>query len=164
MKDCLIRTMLFCLYRAMRFLERHDTRAAALSADIPEGFRCRIMGCPSANAPAITMAKTKRGLRRIGRPRDMEEPADATIVFKNKNDALKIVLGLMGISQAYAEHAFYLRGNINETMQFVSWMELTEAYLFPRVMARRILREVPKKELPALAVYGGMIFDGRRRK
>ena len=50
-------------------------------------------------------------------------------------------------------HAFILKGNINEAMGIVRVVDLVEGYLFPRFMSRRILKEVPRKRVPALVVY-----------
>lgn len=67
--------------------------------------------------------------------------------------AFRVFTGRMGIAGAYAAHAFTLRGNINRTMGVVRIVDMVEGYLFPRFMTRRILKDTPKKELPALAVY-----------
>lgn len=51
-----------------------------------------------------------------------------------------------------------MKGNPNETLELVRSMELAEAYLFPRLLTRRLLPEVPKKQCPALFVYAKLLF------
>ena len=38
-------------------------------------------------------------------------------------------------------------------MGIVRVVDLVEGYLFPRFMTRRILKELPKKQVPTLVVY-----------
>ena len=60
--------------------------------------------------------------------------------------------GLQG-SSAYAEHRFTLKGDIGVTMGLVRMIDIAEAYLFPRIMTKRILRSVPYKEKSTLTIY-----------
>ena len=44
-------------------------------------------------------------------------------------------------------------------MSFVRCVEYAEAYLFPRIMTRRILREIPEKRLSTLQVYALSVVE-----
>lgn len=73
--------------------------------------------------------------------------------FKTVTGAFRVLSGQIGISEAYARHLFSLEGDIYQTMSFVRCVEYLEAYLFPEFMSRRILREVPPRQLGMLQVY-----------
>ena len=66
--------------------------------------------------------------------------------------------GQIGIAQAYAQHRFTLRGNMGLAMPFVRCVDIAEGYLFPAVLARRILKRRPKKEISTARVYLAVLF------
>jgi hypothetical protein len=65
---------------------------------------------------------------------------------------------MCGIADAYAQHRFAMKGDIAATLQLVRCMEMAEAYLFPRMMSRRILKAVPDKQVSSLRVYAAVVF------
>ena len=83
----------------------------------------------------------------------MAQHTDITMRFKTVTGAFRVLSGQIGISEAYARHLFSLEGDIYQTMSFVRCVEYLEAYLFPEFMSRRILREVPPRQLGMLQVY-----------
>lgn len=44
----------------------------------------------------------------------------------------------MGITEAYAQHRFMVKGDIAEIMSIVRCIELAEVYLFPKIITKRI--------------------------
>lgn len=155
MKNFVCSVVFFFLYRGLRVLQKKDSRVRADLAAIPENFSLRLEASPKPGAASIVMVNHAGGLRR-GKKKD---DAKIVVTFKSLNTAFRVVTGRMGISECYARHAFYLKGNINEAMGFIRGMEYVEAYLFPRFITKRILKRVPKKELPSLAVYA-MVLTG----
>lgn len=155
MKRLICSAVFFFLYRGLRVLQKKDTRVREDLSAIPENFSLRLEASPERGAPSVVMVNTACGIRRGRR----EDSAKIVVTFKNLDTAFQVVTGRMGISECYARHAFYLKGNINEAMGFIRGMEYVEAYLFPKFMTRRILKRIPKKELPTLAVYA-MVLAG----
>lgn len=153
MKNFVCRAVFFFLYRGLRVLQKKDSRVRADLAAIPEGFSLRLEASPKAGAASVVMVNHADGLRR-GKKGD---GAKIVVTFKSLNTAFRVVTGRMGVWECYARHAFYLKGNINEAMGFIRGMEYVEAYLFPRLITRRILKRVPEKELSSLAVYAGVL-------
>ena len=100
------------------------------------------------------MTGTEEGFRKL--PQDT--PGDVTIRFKSPDDAFRVFTGQIGIAQAYAQHRFTLRGNMGLAMPFVRCVDITEGYLFPWVLARRILKRRPKKEVSTARVYLAVLF------
>ncbi len=136
------------LYRAMRVLSRCDSRVREELLALPEGQTVRFSVSPHARSKYLSFQITGGTIRKA----PGAEP-DIHITFKSEAMAFRVFTGRMGIAGAYAAHAFMLRGNINEAMGIVRVVDLVEGYLFPRFMSRRILKEVPQKQVPSLAVY-----------
>lgn len=82
-----------------------------------------------------------------------------SISFKSVDILFKLVTGRLGVSKAYAEHRFLLKGEIKDAMSFVRVIDRTEGYLFPSIMTKRILKEVPKREKPMLEIYGRLLLN-----
>ena len=83
---------------------------------------------------------------------DIEDP-DIMISFKSIDGAFLVFSGQIGTSQAYSQHRFMVKGDIAAVMSAVRCIDLTEAYLFPKIMTKRILRKVPKKQISSILVY-----------
>lgn len=77
-----------------------------------------------------------------------------TMRFKSVEGAFRVLSGQIGVADAYAEHLFSLEGDIYQAMSFVRCVDYAEAYLFPGFWAKRILKEVPSKQMSSLQVYG----------
>lgn len=137
------------LFRAIRVLSHCDSRVKQELLQMPQGRTVRLSVSPDEKAPRLTFSVSGGTVHKESR----EIQPDIHIVFKNEAMAFRVFTGRMGIAGAYAAHAFTLRGNINETMGIVRVVDLVEGYLFPKFMTRRILKEIPEKELPTLAVY-----------
>ena len=81
-----------------------------------------------------------------------------TIRFKSPADAFRVFTGQLSVAQAYAQHRFTLRGSMGLAMPFVRCVDIVEGYLFPAIMARRILKRLPKKEVSTARVYAAVLF------
>lgn len=137
------------LYRAIRVLSHCDSRIRQELLELPQGQTVKLSVSPAAQSHSLSFTVSDGTIRRA----DKTVVPDIHITFKNEAMAFRVFTGRMGIAGAYAAHAFTLRGNINRTMGVVRIVDMVEGYLFPRFMTRRILKDTPKKELPALAVY-----------
>ena len=142
------RTVLAVLLRALRVLYREDSRIRTEIDSWPEGLTLKLKCGPGGAVLALQKSGTY-GIRRLR----AAQHTDITMNFKSVQGAFRVLSGQVGISEAYARHLFSLEGDIYQTMSFVRCVEYAEAYLFPRIMTRRILREIPEKRLSTLQGY-----------
>lgn len=142
------RLVLEVLFRGMRVLYRKDSRVRAEMEGWEKGLTLRIVCGPGGAALGLRQ-DDRDGVIRLW----AAQHADITMRFKSVSGAFRVLSGQIGISEAYSRHLFSLEGDIYQTMSFVRCVEYLETYLFPGFMSRRILREVPEKELSALQVY-----------
>lgn len=148
LKSFICSVVLAVLFRALRFLNRKDSRMRAQFSNYTDGCRFCIRAGMEPGSPCLSFCIHRGYLIACS-----DRNADLEITFKSIHDAFLVFTGQLGIGAAYAEHRFFMRGNPNEAMELVSCMELAEAYLFPRILSRRLMLRVPRKEFPSLLVY-----------
>ena len=81
-----------------------------------------------------------------------------TVRFKSPADAFRVFTGQIGVAQAYGEHRFVVKGNLSLALAFTRCVDRVEGYLFPAVLAKRILKRLPKKEVSSLRVYASVLL------
>ena len=140
-----------CLCRALKFLSRRDSHIQAEAARWPEGKTLRL---EIPGAKGFTVTGSKDGFRVL--PRDTR--GDVTIRFKSPSDAFKVFTGQISVAQAYGQHRFVLKGNMGLAMPFVRCVDRVEGYLFPAVLAKRILKRLPVKEVSSARVYAAVLL------
>lgn len=141
------RVILFFLYRAMRVLFKYDTRIHKEISGWPIGMTIVLSACE--NGPKLCLRRVSCGIVKVN---DIEEP-DILITFKSIDGAFLVFSGQIGTFKAYAQHRFLVKGEIAQVMSIVRCIDLTEAYLFPVIITRRILRKVPEKQIGSIRVY-----------
>jgi hypothetical protein len=140
-----------CLFRALKFLSVKDSKIKGEVVRWPEGKALRL---EIPGAKGFTITGTKAGFQKL--PQDAK--GDVTIRFKTPADAFRVFTGQISVAQAYAQHRFVLKGNMGLAMPFVRCVDIAEGYLFPAILARRILKKLPKKEVSTLRVYAAVLF------
>ena len=143
-----------CLVRALKYLSTADSKIRSEAHAWPNGKTLRL---EVPGAGGFTVTGTPWGFKKL----DKETPGDVTIRFKSPSDAFRVFTGQMGVAQAYAQHKFVLRGDMALAMPFVRCVDITEGYLFPDLLAKRILKRLPEKEVSTARVYGSILLGGR---
>lgn len=146
-KKLFAQIILFFLYRGMRVLYRLDSRVKEEVDGWPLGRTVVLRA--SQEGPVLCMKRVSWGLARV---RPVAHP-EIEIAFKSLDGAFLVFSGQIGTAGAYAQHRFAVKGEVSAVMSVVRCMDLTEAYLFPKVITRRILRRVPVKQTSSINVY-----------
>lgn len=83
-----------------------------------------------------------------------------TCALRIKSLPLSFLLftGQMGLAQAYAQHAFTMKGDVADVMRLARLVNLVEAYLFPKFITKHILTDIPKTEVCFLRIYGAILL------
>ncbi len=148
--------ILHFLFHGLNVLYRKDERVRLEMDAWEDGFVWGIgMG---EGAPALYMKKTGEGLLRLSGRETGPEEMDLMIRFKSVDAAFQVMSGQIGVAGSYARHGFALKGDIARAMSVVRCMDLAEAYLFPRLICRRILKEIPKKRMGLVRTYLAVLF------
>ena len=139
--------VMLVLYRAIKVLAREDSRIMNEFLSWKDGLTVALEASPDGTA--IYMQKYGDKLKRTKACSNV----DIRITFRSVDAAFLVLTGQMGVARAYAEHRFMLNGDICQTMSLVRCIDIAESYLFPRLLTKRILRKVEKKEFSTLRVY-----------
>lgn len=153
-KISLAKVIFWFLGRGFQAVAKVDRNIAEEVAGWPEGLS--IMLKIDEYGPCLVMQKCNGKLLYQG---SQEIKADFGVYFKNIEVALLVLTGRMGIAQTYAEHRFYMKGDIMAYgMALVRCLYAVEAYLFPGFMARKIINKMPEKSSNSFRVYAGTIL------
>ena len=83
---------------------------------------------------------------------------DLSIIFKSYKGALLLVLGQIGVYEGYAQHRFIVEGDFIKGMPFVRILYYVEVYLFPKIISKKILKEMPNRSSTKLNAYLRLLF------
>ncbi len=148
------RIVLEVLYRSFRVLYRKDSRVRKEIDGWADDLTLKLV-CGFGGAVLVVRHDREHGIVKLKRA----QKADITMRFKSVEGAFQVLSGQKSVADAYAEHLFFLEGDIFQTMSFVRCVEYLEGYLFPGFMSRRILKELPGKQIPALEVYALALLE-----
>ena len=153
MKRTICKVFAHFLYRGMKVLYKRDERVKSEidSLKVGEAFALRFS---LDDEKCVAIEKTDKGLIK----RKNFKKGDNIITFKTLDLALKVMTGQKGLSTAYCEHDFILKGSINSVMVFTRVVEVVMAHLLPKKMLRKILREVPSRKISMFKTYLLAIF------
>ena len=118
----------------------------------PDGFT--VLFKVMTNGPFLLLQKKNSKLRVIG---TKEDSADLVVIFKNVDGAFLIMTAQLGFPMGYAEHRLAVEGNLAGSMALIRISDAVQSYLFPKIIARLVLKRVPEMTLRRwgvrLAIY-----------
>ncbi len=130
-----------------------DERVSKEITTWEEGFTVML----SASAETRTIIGIRDGALRVLETDD-NSTETLEIAFKSPEKAIKVCIGHSGLSDAYAQHAFVLKGDIFKCMSLVRIVNIVENYLFPAFITRKVLKQRPPKLVSSFRVYGKTLF------
>ena len=104
----------------------------------PEGFTIVMKVMPGG--PCMVMTKIGERMKYMG---GKEREADLLVMFKNLESALLVLTAQMGTPQAFAECRVSVKGNLTDAMIMTRCLNVTQAYLMPKFMGKKIMKRVP---------------------
>ena len=146
-KKFVSKIVLFFLYKGFKVTYKYDENVKKEINLLENGFTA-IIDTGMKNVKLI-IKKEENKLVRL----KSTENADIEIVFKSIDVAFRMFTGRLGVSRAYAEHRFTLKGEIPQAMVLVRCIDIVEAYLFPKIITKGILKYQPKKNIGILRTY-----------
>ncbi len=156
------RAKLFAVQAGLFLLGRALEAAAVLDRDVRnevDGWNdpMTIMLHVQSHGPSMVLKKQDGVLRYAG---SSPVDADLTIYFKNLESAFLVFSAQMGSPQGSAEHRVSLKGDASQAMSLIRCMEIAQAYLFPKVIARQCLKSVPPLTLKRAVIRAGILGLG----
>lgn len=143
-----VAVVLRVVHAALIELMQLDSRAKQEFERLPEEMSYAI--ATGYGAPTLFVRWRGGKLERLA----SLDSAVCTLAVKSLPLSFQLFTGQMGLAQAYARHAFTLKGDVADVMKLARLVNLTEAYLFPPFITRHILTDIPRLEVNPLRVYG----------
>ena len=135
-----------------------DSRVKAEFDALPERMSYAI--ATGHHAPTLFVRWKKGKLVRL----QQLHAAVCTLRVKSAAHSFQLFTGQMGLAQAYARHAFTMQGEIADVMKLARLVNIVEAYLFPKIITKRILTDIPALQANPLRVYGKIALGFLRFK
>lgn len=136
------------VHAALVELYRMDSRVKAEFDALPEGMSYAI--ATGHEAPTLFVRWEQGKLHRL----PSLDKAVCNLRVKSSAHSFQLFTGQMGLAQAYARHAFTMQGEIADVMKLARLVNIVEAYLFPKVITKHILTDIPTLQKNPLSVYG----------
>jgi hypothetical protein len=133
--------VMFVLGRALQSLSHSDPLIQQDVRSWPEKFTLMLVVRPDGGSMTVTRADNGHLIYRGNKISEKE--ADVVIYVKNVDSAFSMFTGQLGIDVAYAQHAMCARGDLSNTVSVVRVLDIAEAYLFPSILARRLMKQLP---------------------
>ena len=146
-KRFISKIVLFFLFKGFVVTYKYDENVRKEIDSLPNGFTAMI-DAGEKNVKLIIQKKDNKIIKL-----KQAKNADIEIVFKSLDSAFLMFTGRLGVSRAYAEHRFTLKGEIAKAMCLVRCIDIVEAYLFPRFITKNILKYQPNKNMGLLKTY-----------
>ncbi|MEW5736516.1 MAG: hypothetical protein AB1921_16850 [Thermodesulfobacteriota bacterium] len=109
------------------------------------------------NGPYMALEKRDGVLRYLG-PDKIS--ADLVISFKTVEGAFLVMSGQIGTPQSYAEHRATLSGDASQAMSLIRCLTIVQAFLFPRILAERVLKRVPEMPPKRMMIRAAVLGAG----
>ncbi|MBR1979508.1 MAG: hypothetical protein IJ985_08425 [Akkermansia sp.] len=135
------------VHAALIELRALDSRVAKEFERFPEGLSYSIR--TGFEGPTLHVLWQDGELKRV---ENLPAPV-CSLRIKSMPLSFQLFTGQMGMAQAYARHAFTMAGEVADVMRLARLVNLVEAYLFPKIMTRRIMTDVPETEVCFLRAY-----------
>lgn len=152
-KVLISRIVLFFLYRGFKIVNKLEPKVYKETSNWKEGYTIKIQTC--TNGPSLLLEKKNNGIAKL----KQEQKCDLEIIFKNLDTAFLLLTGRLGIAKAYCEHRFLLKGNIMEAMSLVRCLDIVETYLFPRFIAKHLVKKMEPLKVPRMITYIRVIMN-----
>ena len=153
LKETISKIVLFFLYRGINIVKKVDEEVLKEIALWNENIIIKI--ATYENGPSLIIKKQQDKIIRIKEANKY----DIEIIFKSLDAAFLVLTAREGTAKAYAEHRFILKGDITKAMSLVRCIDIVETYLFPKVIAKNLVKTIKKIKISKLVTYLRVIVN-----
>ncbi len=156
-KTLVVKTILFILGKAMQNTVTFDEQAEKEIEGLQDGYTVQFEIAPQG--PYMALRKEKGGLKFLGQKK---VEADLRLIFKNMEFAYLMLTARLSFPKVYSEHGLAVIGDPAHSMILYRLSNIVQFYLWPRVIARLVLKRVPDmtmgKMVKRLKIYSRILF------
>lgn len=141
LRRIVVRIVLSILGKSFASTSRFQKNVMEEVSSWPEDFSFEMRVNP--DGPSIALEKRKGILVYCKKGENTKAP-DLIISFKNMKSAYLLFTAQMSTVRGYCEKRMSVSGDITIATSIIRCMNVIEAYLFPYIIARRVIKRVPK--------------------
>ena len=145
----------FVLGKALKGLSKFDEDARNELKPLKEGFIVKFEVAPFG--PSMALQKKKGILEYMGQKNVDKLKEDMSFIFRNIEPAFEMLSAQKGFPKIYSENSVGTIGDPSYSMIFYRISNLVQFYLWPKIIAKIVLKEVPemtiKKFITRIKIY-----------
>ncbi|MCF6240846.1 MAG: hypothetical protein L3J74_05815 [Bacteroidales bacterium] len=138
-----VKTGFLALGRAIESASNFEENVKKEIKDWNDGFTFTMNVLPYG--PNLAMRKKNGVLKMIRLKKN--ETADLIVEIKNLSTAFRMITTQMGAHHVFAQNKIGVSGNIADSMRFIRIVYTVEAYMFPKILNKNILKKSPKMDM-----------------
>jgi hypothetical protein len=143
-KILIIKIVFFVLGRALQSASRFDSVIKEELMDWPDNLAILYKVQPIG--PEMMICKENGKLKKRS---PSEKEATMIIYLKNIDYTFLLMTAQKGTVQAFLESAAYVKGDIPIAMSLIRILDRVQCYLYPRIIAKRVIKRLPRISLPS---------------
>ena len=155
-KIMVVKTVMYVLGKSMESTVDLDERAKAEIQDLPDNYVIQMEVAP--NGPYVSIRKEDGRIKYLGQKK---MDADLHIVFRNIEMAFKMMTTQISFPALYCQCGLGVKGDVSHTMIFYRFSNIVQSYLFPKIIAQKVLKKVDDMNLEKfknrLMIYAKLI-------
>jgi len=155
-KVMVVKTVMFVLGKSMENTVNIDDRAKQEVQALPDDYTIQMEVAP--NGPYMSIKKVNGRIKYLGQEKI---DADLSIVFRNIEMAFKMMTTQISFPALYCQCGLGVKGDVSHTMIFYRFSNIVQSYLFPKIIAQRVLKRVDEMNLEKfknrLMIYAKLI-------
>ncbi len=141
-KVLVVRIVFFVLGRALQSASRFDTVIQDELKEWPDNLS--ILYKVQPKGPEMMIYKENCHLKKRS---PSEKEASMIIYLKNIDYSFLLMTSRKGTVQAFLESAATVKGDVPIAMSLIRILDRVKYYLFPRIIAKRVIKRLPKMSL-----------------
>ena len=141
-KAMVVKTVLHVLGKSMENVVKLDEEAKMEVAALPDGYQVQFEVSP--RGPYMAVRKEGDGIKFLGMKKI---DADLTLMFRTVDIAFQMLTAQVSFPAVYCQCGLGIRGDVSHSMIFYRFSNIVQFYLFPKLIAQKVLKRVDDMSL-----------------
>jgi len=141
-KEMVVKTVLHILGKSMENVVKLDEKAREEVDPLPNDYTVQFEVSPKG--PYMAVRKENDTIKYLGLKK---VDADLSMVFRNVDVAFKMLTAQISFPEVYCQCGLGVRGNVAHSMIFYRFSNIVQFYLFPKLIAQKVLKRVDEMSL-----------------
>ena len=142
LKNAVVKAGFYALARGTESASHFNTEVQQELEAWPENYTLMLKVAPKGHE--IWLQKKGQHLKWIS---SQDKDADLIVLFKNLDTAYRIITTQSNVHTAFTQNRIMVYGDVGASMVLIRVLNIVQAYLFPPILSKNVLKRVPKFSL-----------------